>query len=248
MTTQQLAGKVAVVTGSARGIGRAIADAYAAEGASVVYSDVNLEGVREAVKEAEGRGGTALALQTDVTDYQAVERMFAATEERFGGLDILVANAGVDGDYGTIENGDPVGWAATVSVNLVGAFHCAKACVPPLKRRGGGKVIFIGSGNARRGYPRMSAYSCSKAGLAMLRRVMSQEVWEDNITVNEYVPGPVDTQMSRDSIAGRAITVPGFDIEWLKTPEDATPMAVFLATLPPNGPTGQSFTMMRRDV
>ena len=77
---------------------------------------------------------------------------------------------------------------------------------------------------------------------------MSQEVWKENITVNEYVPGPVDTQMSKESIAGRAITVPNFDIEWLKTPEDATPMALYLATLPQNGPTGQSFSMNRRDL
>ena len=248
MPQGRLAHKIAIVTGAARGIGKAIADTYALEGASVVYSDINLEGVRSAVKMIEALGGTGLALQTDVTDYKSVEEMFKTTEDKFGGLDILLVNAGVDADYGTVEDGNPQGWAKTIEVNLVGAFHCSKACVPYLKKRGGGKIIFIGSGNSRRGHPRMSAYSCSKAGLSMLRRVMSQEVWKENITVNEYVPGPVDTQMSKESIAGRAITVPNFDIEWLKTPEDATPMALYLATLPQNGPTGQSFSMNRRDL
>ena len=137
---------------------------------------------------------------------------------------------------------DPVVWSQTVAINLTGAYHCAKAAIPYLKARGGGKIITIGSGMGRRGAPGSSAYSVSKAGLWMLTRVLGQELRGDNISVNELIPGPVNTAMMP---ANGSRT---FDGEWFKEPEEVAPLALFLAGAPDGGQTAQSFSLMRRDV
>ena len=146
-----------------------------------------------------------------------------------------------------MEESDADDWRATIDVNLMGAYYCAKASIPHLKERGAGKIITIGSGNGHRGRVGGSAYGVSKAALWMLTRILAQELWEYNISVNELVPGPVLTDMARSS-ASRSGSVFNIDSEWVKQPEDLVPMALFLATQPDVGPTGQSFSLMRRDM
>jgi 3-oxoacyl-[acyl-carrier protein] reductase len=138
-------------------------------------------------------------------------------------------------------------WRATLEVNLLGAYYCAHAAIPSLKERGGGKILTVGSGLGHRGRPGSSAYACSKAGLWMLTRVLAQELWQYNISVNEIIPGPVHTPMTAEASAHSSDTVFGIDSEWIKTPEDVVPLALFLATQPTIGPTAQSFSLMRRD-
>ena len=245
---RELAGKVAVVTGAGSGIGRAIALAYAGEGASVCCAARTLSDIERAVEEIEGAGGSGLAVQTDVTQPESVRRMFEVATDSFGGLDILVINAGGNLDRSPrVEDGDPADWLATLQVNLVGAYYCAKAAIPHLKSRGSGKIITIGSGMGHQGRPGSSAYGCSKAGLWMLTRVLAQELWEHNISVNELIPGPVMTERARKSPGRRQGSVFGIESEWVKTPEDVAPLALFLATQPSRGPTAQSFSLMRRD-
>jgi 3-oxoacyl-[acyl-carrier protein] reductase len=246
-TERQLEGQVAIVTGAGRGIGKAIALAYARAGAAVCCAARTAVEIDQAVQEMSAEGGRGLAVPTDVTNVASVQSLVQTTVERFGGLDILVINAGVNVDRRRVEESRPDDWRATLEVNLFGAYYCAQAAIPHLKRRGAGKIITIGSGIGHRGQVGSSAYACSKAGLWMLTRVLAQELWQDNISVNELIPGPVLTSMDAQVVAPQQPTVFSIDSEWIKTPDDVAPLALFLATQPPVGPTAQSFSLMRRD-
>lgn len=243
---QRLHGKVAIITGAGRGIGKAIALAYAKEGASVCCAARSSEQIEETARQIAKAGGQSLAVQTDVTQFDAVQQMVQKTVDRFGGLDILVVNAGVNYDRRKVEESQTDDWVATLQVNLVGAYFCAKAAIPYLKQRGAGKIIMVGSGMGHRGSAGSSAYACSKAGLWMLTQILAQELWPYNISVNELIPGPVRTEMTKHIVTQSAGTVFAIESEWIKDPDDVVPLALFLATQPDKGPTSQSFSLMRR--
>ncbi len=248
MTTDAaLSGKVAVVTGAGRGIGRAIAVGYAAAVSAVCCVARTESDIARTAADIRKDGGAATAVQADVTDYDEVVRAFDAAELGDGGVDIVVANAGGNLDHSRdVEGSSPEEWVATVHLNLVGAYHTAKAAIPHLKKRGAGKIIAIGSGMGRHGRAGDSAHGSAKAGLSMLVRVLALELWRYNISVNELIPGPVLT----DRVAQYA-RQPGSvfleESEWVKAPEDVVPLALFLAMQPDKGPTGQTYSLMRRD-
>jgi len=246
MQERALEGKVAIVTGAGRGIGRAIAIGYARAGAAVCCAARTAAQIDDTAKEIERAGGAAIAVPTDVTRLASVHAMVDATVGRYGGLDIVVINAGVNGERKSVEAADPERWREAMDVNVIGAVNCAHAAIPHLKRRGAGKIITMGSGIGHRGSPQRSAYACSKAALWMLTRVLAQELVGDNISVNELIPGPVVTSMSQAQ-ASRGQGVFGIAGEWVKGPEDVVALALFLATQPAIGPTAQSFSLMRRD-
>lgn len=237
---QPLQGKVAVITGAGRGIGRAVALGYARAGAAVVCaarSDAEIEATVGAIREA---GGSATACRVDVTDYASVQALFAHATQAHGGVDIVLANAGVGGRART-EDSDPAQWAHMIQVNLVGAFHTAHAALPHLRARGAGKLIFTGSGSRHGFAAGQGSYSASKAALWKFVQVLATELLDTRISVNELVPGPVRTEMTD---FGKVAYFPA--TEWVKEPEDVVPMALFLATQPDHGPTAQSFSIMRR--
>lgn len=242
----RLSGKSVIVTGAGRGIGRAIALGFAREGASVCCAARTKSQVRSAAAEIESGGGRAIAVATDVTDWESVRAMVDATVAEFGGLDIAVLNAGVLLDGGrTLEDSVIDDWRRTIEVNLIGAYLCARAVIPPLKARGRGKIIITGSGNGHHARVRGSSYGASKAGLWMVTRILSEELLEDGIDVNEIVPGPVYTELTRElqHDPDTRFAVAG---EWNKQPEELLDVAMFLATQPSPGPTGQSFSLLRR--
>ena len=242
----KLDGKVALITGAGRGIGAAVARAYAAEGARVVCAARSRNQVEKVAAEVSG-----LAVVCDVTDHEAVKAMHTQAVERFGGLDIVVANAGGSLDRSRLDEGTAEGWVATIELNLIGAFYTMREAVPYLKQRGAGKIITVGSGMGHRGAAGNSSYAAAKAGLWSLTRVLAQELAEFNISVNELIPGPVRTQLTvnvEKDAAKKGHTTPFLTAgEWIKQPEDVAGLAMFMATMPNVGPTAQSFSLMRRD-
>jgi 3-oxoacyl-[acyl-carrier protein] reductase len=239
-----LAGQIALVTGAGRGIGRAIAVAYARAGAHVVAAARTGSELHALVADIEDDGGTGTAVPTDVTSPDAVDRLFARVDE-IGGLDVVMLNAGGLPGRGPVAESDLDVWHDTLALNLTAAFLCARAAVPRLRARGGGKIILVGSGIGHRGVPEFSAYACAKAGQWMLTRVLAQEVQADAISVNELIPGPVRTDIGTGDFGSAGTTT--FAGEWSKSPDDVVPLALMLATQPNHGPSAQSFSLMRRD-
>lgn len=243
----KLQGKTAVVTGGGRGIGRAIALAYAREGADVCVTARSVDEIQNVAEEIRAFGRNGLALQCDVTDRHAVETMMQSAAGQLGRVDILVNNAGGGLERKPVGEDDPDMWRAVIDVNLMGTYNCSRAALPFLKDSGGGRIINVGSGMGHQPRASNSSYNSAKAAVWMFTRCLAMEVWRDNITVNELVPGPVYTELTAD-IFTRNQPHPAIDSEWVKGPEDVVPMAMFLATQPPNGPTGQSFSIARRPI
>jgi 3-oxoacyl-[acyl-carrier protein] reductase len=189
----QLSGRVAVVTGAGRNIGRAIALALAAGGAAVIVNArSNAQEAQAVAREIEGKGGRALAWLADVADTEAVETMMAAAVDRFGRIDLLINNA-------ALRREQPLGemtfaeWREILGVILDGAFHCVKAALPQLRASGAGAIVNIGGLSAHTGAKHRAHVVTAKAGLVGFTRALAHDLAADGITVNCVAPGLIDT-------------------------------------------------------
>lgn len=187
----KLEGKIAIITGGGRGIGRVIARRFADEGAAVTVSGTNKEALDKVAQEIREQGGRALAIVADVADEAAVESLIAATLDEFGRLDILINNAGIAGPTAPVTQVSLEDWERTLAVNLTGAFLCAKHALPHLIRQQSGRIINITSIAGLRAYALRSPYSASKWAMIGLTETLAEEAGRYNITVNAIAPGPV---------------------------------------------------------
>jgi 3-oxoacyl-[acyl-carrier protein] reductase len=193
-----LNGKTAIVTGSTKGIGRAIAEALVREGMNVCISARHEDEVEQAVRELgdAGEGGVTGAV-CDVRDYDEVKALVEHTVAEFGGLDVLINNAGI-GIFGRVEETAPEDFRAVLETNLFGVFYCCREAIPQMKKRGGGYIINISSLAGTNAHPQMTAYNASKFGLNGFSEAMMQEVRHDGIKVSYVMPGSVNTHFGNE--------------------------------------------------
>ncbi|MBX3009992.1 MAG: glucose 1-dehydrogenase [Caldilineaceae bacterium] len=192
-----LTGKVALITGASRGIGAAIAKAYAAAGAQVVLSSRKQAGLETVAAAITAQGGTALAIAAHTGETAAVQTVVARAVATFGGIDILINNAATNPHFGPIITAEESHWEKILDVNVKGYFRLAQACVPAMRQRGGGKIINIASVAGKTPLPGMGIYCVSKAAVLMLTEVLAAELATDNIQVNAIAPGFIKTAFSR---------------------------------------------------
>ena len=191
----KLEGQVAIITGAGRGIGRAIALAYAREGARLALAargEAELEETAAAVQEL---GGEAITIRTDVTSQIATERLARRVAEDFGRIDVLVNNAGISGPVGPLQSNDIAEWVDTINVNLTGTFLMCRAVIPVMLQQGAGRIINLSGAGVANAWSNMSAYCSSKAAVVRLTEVIAQELDGKGITVNALGPGSVHTSM-----------------------------------------------------
>jgi NAD(P)-dependent dehydrogenase (short-subunit alcohol dehydrogenase family) len=212
-TTQgRLAGKVAIVTGAGRGIGRAIAERYAQEAARVAIVDIDEDNVHETTDAIRAAGGEAIGLAADVSVSADVDRIVAATLAEFGGLDVMLNNAAVvASSIRHVLEADEAWWDSVLDVNLKGHFLCSLAAAQHMARHGGGTIITMSSGGANRAHRGMVAYDASKGGIEALARALALDLAPYNIRVVGLVPGlivPTREDADPDFLASVDATVP----------------------------------------
>ena len=191
----KLAGKVALVTGAAQGIGKAVALLLARNGADIVVSDINLEKAEETAKEVQTLGPKALAIKVDVAKLDDVEKMVGAILARFGQVDILVNNAGIARDKLILRMTEE-DWDAVLNINLKGTFNCTKAVVRHMSKQKSGKIVNIASVVGEMGNAGQGNYAASKAGVIGFTKTVAREFAQRGINVNAIAPGYIETPMT----------------------------------------------------
>jgi len=229
----RLTGKVALVTGGSRGVGKAVAAAYAAEGADVVVVARDRHRLEAAAAEIRKEGRRVVAFLADVAERGKPQALGGLIRREFGRLDVLVNNASSLGPRVPILEYPEEEWERVIAVNLHGPFFVIKACLPVMMATGGGSIINVSSGVGRVGKPRWGAYAVSKFGVEGLTQVLAAELQPFGIRVNAVNPGGTRTAM-------RATAYPEEDPLTLPTPEEITPVFVYLASDESRGVTGQS--------
>jgi NAD(P)-dependent dehydrogenase (short-subunit alcohol dehydrogenase family) len=238
MTAGRLAGKVAIVTGGASGLGHASALLFGREGAKVAIADLDGAGAERAAAEIATGGGEAIGLELDVTDGPAVERAVATTIERFGAVDVLFANAGIagEGNAATLAQAD---WDRVIAVNLTSVWLSMRAVLPHMAQRGSGAILATASVAGITGVPNTPAYSAAKGGVVALTRQVAIDFAGQGVRVNAICPGPVLTPLFEEAfrerapedpqaaLSARAATVP---LGRLGAPADIANMALFLVS------------------
>jgi 3-oxoacyl-[acyl-carrier protein] reductase len=220
MSTEPLTGKVAVVTGGSRGIGLAIARALVAQGVKVTITGRDEAHLSNARRRIEGAGpGSVESLRADMRRYEDVERAIAATVSRFGGLDVLINNAGV-GIFSDVADMTPDQWSEVIDTNLTGVFYACHAAIPHMRKRRGGFIINISSLAGKNPFSGAAAYCASKSALNAFSEALMQELRYDDIRVSYVLPGSVATGFSSGDESRGA--------EWKIAPDEVADVVVNL--------------------
>jgi len=241
-----LSGRVALVTGASRGIGEAIARAYAAAGAAVVLASrtqETLDRVADAIRE---EGGTALPIACHTGDDEQVAGLVERAVSELGGIDVLVNNAGTNPHFGPLLSAEESHWQKTLDVNLIGYFRLAKACVPAMAARKRGKIVNVASIIGHTPHPGLGVYAVSKAAVLMLTRVLALELASEGIQVNALAPGIIKTRFS-EALWKEPERSRGF-LEQIPAgrfgePGDLLGVALYLASAASDYTTGQVLTV-----
>jgi len=231
--TQQLAGRIALVTGASRGIGRATALKLAHAGAHVVAVARTVGALEELDDAARAAGGSATLVPLDMRDYAGIYRLATALNERYHKLDILVGNAGIAGPRSPLDHVEPAAWDEVMAVNVTANWHLIRAMDPLLKRAKAGRAVFVTSGAAWHARAYSGPYSVSKTALNVLVQTYAAETVSTPVRVNLFNPGPTRTRL-------RALVMPGEDPMTLPTPEEVAEK-IFNLCLPSFFETGKLY-------
>ena len=251
----KLQDKVAIVTGAASGIGKAIAQRYASEGAKVAIADLNLDAANAAAAEIAGMGATAMGVAMDVTDEAAVNAGVAAVASAWGRIDILVSNAGIQIIH-PLEEFSYAEWKKMLAIHVDGAFLTTRACLPHMYKAGRGSIIFMGSVHSKEASLLKAPYVTAKHGLIGLAKVIAKEGAAHGVRANVICPGFVRTPLvdkqipeqaktlgiSEDDVIKKVMLKETVDGEFTTT-DDVARVALFFAAFPTNALTGQSIVV-----
>ena len=252
----QLKDKVAIITGSASGIGKEIALEFSKEGAKVVIADLSLAAAQATADEINAGGGQAMAVEMNVTDEAAVDAGTAKVVEKFGGVDVLISNAGIQ-IINPIVDFKYDDWKKLMAIHADGAFLTTRAAMRAMIKQGkGGSIIYMGSVHSHEASPLKSAYVTAKHGLIGLAKTVAKEGAKDGIRANVICPGFVRTPLVEKQIPEQAKALGISEADVIKnvmlketvdgeftTVQDVAGLAVFLAAFPTNALTGQSITV-----
>ena len=237
-----LTGKVAIVTGSSRGIGRAIAEGLAGAGASVAVNGRNAESTKAAAQAIVDGGGASLAVIADVSKSADVETLVQKAVERFGRLDILVNNAGISPYYKPAETMTEAEWDEVIAVNLKGVFLCCQAAGRVMIPQKSGRIINITSIGGQAALPRLIAYCAAKGAVDQITRVLAVEWAQHRILVNAIAPGYVETDLTKglsENTTRRDTLIRQVPLGRLAKPEEIVGAAIYLASDAASYVTGQ---------
>jgi 3-oxoacyl-[acyl-carrier protein] reductase len=238
----RFANRVAVVTGSARGIGKAIASRLSAEGAAIVVADVDREAAETAAKELEVLGREVMVSALDVSDPAQVAAAVRSVLQRFARIDILVNNAGIVGEVIPIRETSDAEWHRVMAVNLHGTFYCSRAVLPAMLSRKYGRIVSLASVAGKEGNANMAAYSVSKAGVICFTKSLAKEVARDGITVTCVTPALTETDMARSfSPEQKALLASKVPIGRLASPDEIAAVVAFLASEEASFVTGAAY-------
>ena len=238
----ELPGRVAIVTGAARGIGFAIAERLSKVGAQVVVADIAEDGAAAAAERLREGGGKAIGVAADVTSPDEAGAMVERAIDAFGAVDILVNNAGITGRDAPLWETTDEDWEKVLGLNLTGVFYCCRAVVSHMRERGSGAIVNVASISGKEGNPNMIPYSVSKAGVICLTKALAKEVIHDGVRVNAVAPGVIETplldQLQPEAIEYMRSKVP---MGRMGSPEEVAAVVHFLASDAASFVTGQCY-------